>query len=343
MVLATITALLALFFSWLAFRRPSTAPLLTAGIMSALSLALWLAQAAIAFNVFSCRPVNVNFHSKQNSIILPPPSLESLHRIDCNNFGGKKQCKDGYGARVHSKKENTGSAQILFLGDSFTFGIGVNDEESFPAILQGLGHFNSTNLSVSGGGINTTFHALRTKNIPPGNYRAAVFTFIPDHFARASGRYGFFFNSALPHYTLEKGGEWRHHGSYFQSRFAAVWFFLFGQDLVGQFTSCNPRRSHFLSAREVHAADVELTRNLILATKAEFEKNYGGIFVLHVWPGTTFPGKKEFLESLNSEMPVWEKAGGLPIDPATGHPTAKANEAVAKFLDRKLSELKLSR
>jgi hypothetical protein len=343
MVLASITSLLALLLSWVAYRRPRAAFLLAASLTGAFSFALWLGQAILALNLFPCRPVNVDFHSKQNSIILPPPSAESLQRIDCNNFGGNKECRDGYGARIHSQKENPGKSQILFLGDSFTFGTGVSDEESFPAQLQGFGRFNSTNLGQSGGGINNAFHALRTKKVPPGEYQAAVYTFIPDHFARASGRYGFFFNSALPHYSLGKEGEWQHHGSFYQSRNASLWFFLLGQDLIGLFTSCNPRRSFFLHASEVQAADVELTRNLMLATKAEFEKNYGGTFVLHVWPGTTFPGKKEFFSSLEPDMPVWEMPEEVLINSATGHPSPKANRAVAKFLEGKLEQLKLSR
>ncbi len=44
----------------------------------------------------------------------------------------------GYRGRAHAGGRSAAGARIVFLGDSTTFGMGVNDEETFPACLESL-------------------------------------------------------------------------------------------------------------------------------------------------------------------------------------------------------------
>jgi hypothetical protein len=43
----------------------------------------------------------------------------------------------GYRDREHERDNDDGSTRIVILGDSFTFGDGVADDEIYPRILQG--------------------------------------------------------------------------------------------------------------------------------------------------------------------------------------------------------------
>lgn len=82
-----------------------------------------------------------------------------------NNPWNKKVIidKDGFRSNGDIRKLNKNDKIILFAGDSFTFGDGVNDNETFPALYQTLIREKVVNAGVSGYGIDQIY--LRTKQL----------------------------------------------------------------------------------------------------------------------------------------------------------------------------------
>ena len=70
--------------------------------------------------------------------------------------------KDGY--RFSGKKKILGKKNIVFLGDSFTYGFGVKFEDSFPGLVEKkLEGYNIYNLGVPSYGIQKYNYSFRWK------------------------------------------------------------------------------------------------------------------------------------------------------------------------------------
>ena len=65
--------------------------------------------------------------------------------------------EDGFRSNGAIRKINKNDKIILFAGDSFTFGDGVNDNETFPALYQALVKEKVVNAGVSGYGIDQIY------------------------------------------------------------------------------------------------------------------------------------------------------------------------------------------
>lgn len=111
------------------------------------------------------------------------------------------------GRRRIPEDEVEDTAFVAFMGGSFTFGEGLNDEETLAAQFNQItgGHFKTINCGFHGYG---PHHALRMldksflQNKMDSSYRCrlAVYLFIPDHVRRAAGYASWDFNG--PKYTL---------------------------------------------------------------------------------------------------------------------------------------------
>ena len=115
---------------------------------------------------------------------------------------------DENGFRVTPPPQQEDAPAILFTGCSFTFGEGLNDEESYPyKVSQKLdGKYKVCNLAFSGYGAQQTLanirHGLYKKALGESQPLAVVHLSIPDHPNRAAGALSwgqraprFFFNS----------------------------------------------------------------------------------------------------------------------------------------------------
>lgn len=337
MVLAAILSVLAFGLIGFAFRGEKKLLLAGAGFLISLALCLILASLAVRLPTFPCKPLLMSYRAHTAPTLAVPPDLEA---VTCLSPDASNECVNGYGARLHKVKENPGKSRVLFLGDSFTFGMGMADNETFPAALQSLKNFNTMNLGASGTGINSIYDRFteRAQPLPKEKFAFAVYTFIPNHFSRAIGADGFTFTNALPHFTLSEG-ELKFQGTFFESRYAGAWIFLFGEKLLTTLAACQPGRNGLLRATSVSEDELALTKALILASQKEFQKRYGGEFVLNIWPGSEFPGKKEFIAELSKQMPVLEFTKPSALNSASGHPTQKANQEMAEFLDTELRRL----
>ena len=110
------------------------------------------------------------------------------------------------GTKEYAAEEPSGVTRIYALGDSFTFGFGVEDSETFPSVMETLNpNFEVFNLGVPAYGVDQITLLLREF----GMAHKPDFIFIclyPEDFWRAlrafnDGGYG------KPYYTIEPDGK----------------------------------------------------------------------------------------------------------------------------------------
>ena len=79
----------------------------------------------------------------------------------------------------------------MFFGDSFTFGEGVNDEDTLPNAFSIVSGMRVLNFGINGYGPHHMLRLLELdvpKKITSSFPRLMVYTAIEDHIARAAGR-----------------------------------------------------------------------------------------------------------------------------------------------------------
>ena len=99
---------------------------------------------------------------------------------------------DKFGRR---KAWDTGDKNILFLGCSFTFGQGVENEQTFPYLVgQKLG-VRTYNAGIPGSSPSIILKSLRDKTIPgeiSGRETTVILTIIPEHLERITASIAYF-------------------------------------------------------------------------------------------------------------------------------------------------------
>ena len=113
-------------------------------------------------------------------------------RARCRNVAGEyyHYSTDSLGRRSHGPSGSTGPAgpAVLALGCSFTFGIGVDDDETLPARLERILRRKVTNLGVPSGGLDPArwIYSQRGSLVPESKGSWLVYTMLPDHLHRHS-------------------------------------------------------------------------------------------------------------------------------------------------------------
>ena len=103
---------------------------------------------------------------------------------------------DERGNRSHLKaKKALTRRKVVFLGDSFMFGEGLNDNQTLPYIFQENTGFDAFNLGMHGYGVHQALTIMRrtphvVSRLPRGPISLFVVRVIPDHLIRSSGRAG---------------------------------------------------------------------------------------------------------------------------------------------------------
>jgi len=139
---------------------------------------------------------------------VPNNNLNTI--INLNYIGRSyKVFTDSNGARIAEKNINDEKKtnEILLIGDSFSFGYGVNYEDTFAYILQLNLDVNINNLSVSGYGTVQSLKMLK-KNLK--NEKIIIYGFIEDHLRRNVVKCGFIdgiYCIHVPYASLSKEGN----------------------------------------------------------------------------------------------------------------------------------------
>lgn len=94
----------------------------------------------------------------------------------------------------------SGKKNIVFLGCSFTFGQGVNDENTFPYLVGEKLGVRTYNVGIPGSSPAMILKALREKTIPgeiTDEETIVILTLVPEHLIRITGSILYFRNNSL--------------------------------------------------------------------------------------------------------------------------------------------------
>jgi len=118
-----------------------------------------------------------------------------------NNYWNKQVTIDGQGFRVHKQFAATDKPCILAAGDSFTFGDGNNDDETWPGYLEELTKERVWNAGVFGYGLDQA--VLRAEQLVPKlEPKQLVLQYVPDDVRRCELMLRW---AKKPYFQLENG------------------------------------------------------------------------------------------------------------------------------------------
>ena len=238
--------------------------------------------------------------------------------------------------------------KLIFLGCSFTFGVGVSDSETLPYRSGSLQNISTLNLGGVGYGIHQVYEIFMDKYANKDNKnKTFIYTMIPDHVLRASG---FYLHSFGPSYKIA-GDSLIYNGpmpaisnklAYYSSLFGC---YSFIKDIV-----INIEQKE--KAKRVSAGEYQKAY-LMIRTMSQDAKETGGRFLLLFWDmdtKSTDPNRyyrqilEDKLETLQKDSVTIIRVSDIfdtkdpkyyfPID---GHPTAMAYDTVAKYVAKYLA------
>lgn len=253
---------------------------------------------------------------------------------------------DDFGRRKTSYLPEKFSQNIVLLGDSFTWGEGVEQEKIFSAVLAK----ELTGAHISNLGIPGTSPASILKLMKQGGFYSSldkekpstfVFTFIDDHLRRIVGTSDYLlkpgFAENAPEFYLEQG-ELKFSNSFSDSPWRTA--------LLKLFALTNFSRATRIELPVISESDLELTAKIFTELKKETSKHFPNMkeFYVAIYPGENIhiPGLRIFLEKENiklldySEINLQKLLNGHHTLIVDHHPSALAHEFYGKLLAQDL-------
>jgi hypothetical protein len=251
--------------------------------------------------------------------------------IECHKTRNGQLIFDAvYGFDEHHLRRTAGNPQgdtVLFFGCSFTFGHGLDDDETLPYLVsRELGYrYNVRNFGFTGNGPQQMLAALE-QGLPPdlisGRVRRVFFTAIDDHVYRVGGVRSE--PHPAPQYALDGSGEVR---------------------LVDAASLGASGPPTLQSWYDYLAADTRwqlaLVQGIVKKSARLVRERFGVPLTIVLWDdrGKLTKALLKRFERLGLEVVL--VSGILPIDhqriyriPYDGHPTAEANRLIAERLAR---------
>lgn len=264
----------------------------------------------------------------------------------------RKVCQDKvlydvtYTINEHGQRLTNGDRHgdsIVFFGGSFTFGEGVEDEESMPAVVsRRLRHkYNVVNMGFHGWGPHQMLRLLETERERPSvshHVKHVIYTAISGHVTRCKGEA--FWDRSGPRYDLNTAGEINYQGPFPNSP-RTVLSRVVKRSWCGQYIQRQYDRSKRPTAR-----DYKVFARIVRRAADIIDQRYQAPFTVVIWSGQT-NRDEEMLRALKNEgLSVIEVADFLQSDdPGTltiargldGHPTPLAYETVGPELISRLA------
>jgi len=247
----------------------------------------------------------------------------------------------------------TGADTYLFLGDSFMFGHGLDDDETLPAAFAKANDFNvrTVNFSAPGYGPNQLVRALEIgmlDHLVGQRIKAVVTWIIPDHLRRITGDGPWL--GAAPRYVLDDGAP-RYTGSFDSYRWS---------DPLAGLRHLADQEFAFVRAiglKQRQERQAELFTALMVRLQTLAKEKFGApLVVVYSWPDESSGANHDnsdvaqpLLVSILAEL----RRHGMPmisvddleaghdqsrlLIPHDGHPTALADQLIAAELKRRLA------
>jgi hypothetical protein len=258
---------------------------------------------------------------------------------------------DSNGLRVapsYSKNDLAGT--IVFLGCSYAFGSGLEDNETLPyqVGVQSGGRYRTFNFSFEGYSpaqmLAEIEHGI-VGRLVDGSPQRAYYIAIPHHVWRVAGRVPWIQHE--PRYVLDADGT-VHQEGFFEVRKPLAERLGFGRRVVGQLDKSSIWRLFSMGESRVSDDDVRLYFAMVRRSKELLSTQYPGIqFRIILWPNQDVPQERAIYEKMRDgfrrmEIPVDLVEDILPgynsnrekfqISSSDDHPNALANRLLAQYL-----------
>ena len=287
----------------------------------------------------------------QKDRLLGYKPLPNMRMISKMTFAGRQIYNVTYSTDERSRRitpvrgvEKPGKF-ILFFGCSFTFGEGVQDDETLPFFVGQLAsRYRPYNYGVNGYGPQQMVAKLQQGDIrgeinePEG---VLVYTFIDDHIHRVIGSQHVAQNwgKYLPYYVLDSNGNLERRGDFESGRPGlALLFWLLGKSEIAKYFQIGvPHR--------IGDDDFILTAKMFAESRNAFSRLFNSKeFFVVIFPGSTW-GKWLIPHLQNNRVRYFDYSDlfdptqidlKIERDP---HPTPKAHHMVAERLTQDLGIL----
>jgi hypothetical protein len=229
-----------------------------------------------------------NHQPEPNLGYRPQPNFQMSHirKVNGDIVYDAKYTTDAYSRRVTPPSNLDDKDQfILFFGCSFTFGIGVEDNETLPFyIAQQAPRYRVYNYGVGGYGPHQMLAHLQRDELKSEIEESsgiAVYTFIDNHINRANGMSDGLWGRSWdgPFYTLDSSGQLVRQGGFRWGRPV--------QSFINYTVSRSYTAKYFnLSIPRVNEAHIELTARIIEEARDAFRSKFGSEkFYVVLYPG----------------------------------------------------------
>jgi hypothetical protein len=178
---------------------------------------------------------------------------------------------------------------IVIFGCSCTFGVGVNDNEAWPYLIeeQSRGKYRTYDFALGGYGPQQMLRMLQTGFIDTVNMKkkpvAAIYLAITDHIARSACKYNYFiWDINGPRYELNSPNKLEYAGKFNDSLTSKIKFWFF-RKLAKSYLISNSNWIKNLLGWNINRGDEERYIQIVLQSKEIFTKRYGGKFYVILW------------------------------------------------------------
>jgi hypothetical protein len=211
----------AFFLGAIACLRRPWSPSIVFPLLNASMFAFMVAAAEALLFAHESSPVYADGYGYEDDVLGFVP-VKGVRARSSKKEGGKllydvTYSIDSSGLREPPPVIGKPSACILFFGDSFTFGEGLQDQETLPyqVGLQSGGRIRTYNFGFHGYGPNQMLSAIEhgvVRDRVECKPDFAIYQAIPDHAARVAGKVPYARHS--PRYRLERDGSVRYAGHF---------------------------------------------------------------------------------------------------------------------------------
>jgi hypothetical protein len=307
-----------------------------------LATAMFLAEGAAAAYGISQRADRMTGHSSPQWVSAPDSELG--HRL---NPGARVVASRAMGnatlyrvtytitdAGARTTRGNARGDTWLFMGCSFTFGDGVEDDETLPSRFSEQLGFNANvvNLGVSGYGANNVLRQLELRRLagaaPPVEH--VIYQALPAHVARSAGR--FLWGMHGPAYRIS-GDTVRYDGRLRSSDFVRVVRVAHRSDLLRLLMD----RLYF--QREPTTQEIDLYARTVARAGALAKEALGAGFTVLYWDADSETSELIFERLAATGLPIVRASSLVPLGeldslriPYDYHPTPEAYRRVAAGL-----------
>ena len=280
-----------------------------------------------------------SFHQEDQLLgYKPQPNFQisAIHKLDGRVVYDVVYSSDEYGRRVTPVEDSTQRTEfILFFGGSYTFGWGVNDNQTLPYYVARFApEYEPYNYGVAGYGPQHMLVQLKSNkmDVEVGETQGIlIYTFIENHVNRTIGSMKVTLNRGahMPFYTMDAEDRIRQNGTLISGRplLYRLYALLGTSQIVRYFDLDFPR---------INDDHYRMTARLIAESQKTFITKFdSNDFYVLLYPGSSerlIPylerSQIKYLDYRNL-LDQTEKSVQFPGD---GHPTSNAYEIIAKKL-----------